>query len=82
MAVSPSHSSISFAARNVAIGLTLYMPAYLGAEPWVGSKTPYAIADIAGRGESQAADELGGQVGDDVAEQVFGDEDVVIVGDS
>ncbi len=41
LAVSPIQSSIILAARIVAMGLTLYIPAYLGAEPWVGSKTAY-----------------------------------------
>ncbi len=37
--VSPIQSSIILADRMVAMGLTLYCPAYFGAEPWVGSKT-------------------------------------------
>ena len=41
MSVSPSQSSIILTARIVAMGLTLYMPAYFGAEPCVGSKTAY-----------------------------------------
>ncbi len=41
LAVSPIQSSIILAARIVAMGLTLYIPEYFGAEPWVGSKTPY-----------------------------------------
>ncbi len=40
ISVSPSQSSIILAARMVAIGFTLYMPAYFGAEPCEGSKTP------------------------------------------
>src|SRR5437867_9006669 len=32
-----SQSSISFAVKSIAIGLTLYWPAYFGAEPCVGS---------------------------------------------
>ena len=36
---SPSQSSIILAARIVAMGLTLYWPAYFGAEPCVGSNT-------------------------------------------
>src|SRR5438034_4376076 len=34
-----SQSSISFAVKSIAIGLTLYWPAYFGAEPCVGSNT-------------------------------------------
>ena len=37
--VSPSQSSIILAARMVAMGFTLYWPAYFGALPWLGSKT-------------------------------------------
>src|ERR1035438_2853581 len=36
---SPSQSSIILTARIVAMGLTLYCPAYFGAEPCVGSNT-------------------------------------------
>ena len=39
MSVSFNQSSISFEVKSIAIGLTLYWPAYFGAEPWVGSKT-------------------------------------------
>ena len=37
--VSPSQSSIILAVRIVAIGFTLYWPAYFGADPCVGSNT-------------------------------------------
>jgi 4-hydroxybenzoate polyprenyltransferase len=36
--LSPSQSNISLTASSMAVGLTLYRPAYLGAEPCVGSK--------------------------------------------
>ena len=39
LSASPSQSSIILAARIVAIGFTLFCPAYLGAEPCVGSNT-------------------------------------------
>jgi hypothetical protein len=60
------------------MGLTLYCPAYLGALPWVGSKTAYLSPRLA-RGEAEAADEAGAEVADDVAEHVLGDEHRVVL---
>src|SRR5437762_12196578 len=39
ISVSLSQSSISFAVKSIAIGLTLYWLAYFGADPCVGSNT-------------------------------------------
>ena len=60
------------------MGLTLYWPAYFGAEPWVGSKTASLRPMLPEQPKPEAADHLGAQVGDDVAEQVGGHQHVVV----
>ena len=56
---SPSQSSIILAARMVAMGLTLYWPAYLGAQPWLGSNTASFSPMLPRAAEAQAAHHLG-----------------------
>ena len=49
----------------------------LGAEPWTGSKSEVrAGVDVGGGGEAESAGELRGEVADDVAEEIVGDDDV------
>ena len=64
----------------IAIGLTLFRPAYFGAEPCVGSKTAAFVAEVRPGREPQAADQPRAQVGDDVAVQVRQHEHVVLLG--
>ena len=64
----------------MAIGFTLYWPAYLGALPWLGSKTPSFVADVGRAGEAQAADHLRREVADDVAEEIRRHQDAVALG--
>ncbi len=59
-------------------GFTLFCPAYLGAEPWVGSNTARCCPDVARAAEAQPAHHLRAEVGDDVAVEVRGDQDVVV----
>ena len=60
------------------MGFTIPRPAMSGAVPCTGSNRPRPVRgiDVGGRGDAHAADELGGQVGEDVAEQVARDDDV------
>ena len=54
-------------------------PAMSGAEPWTGSNMLRSRAigvDVAAGGQADAAGDGGGEVGEDVAEQVVGDDDV------
>ena len=50
MSVSFSQSSISLDVSNIAIGLTLYWPAYFRAEPCVGSITDDQFAEFTKNG--------------------------------
>ena len=77
-AVSPSSRSISAAVRIMATGLARPVPAMSGAVPWIGSKMPGppSPSEADGR-EPDAARDRGGEVGEDVAEQVLGDDHVV-----
>ena len=53
----------------------------LGAEPWTGSKSEVrAGMDVAGGREAEAAGELRGEIADDVAEEIVGDDDVELAG--
>ena len=61
---------MSFPERIIAVGFTLFRPLYLGAEPWVASKTAAIVADVRARRDSEPADETGGHVADDVAVEV------------
>ena len=64
----------------IAIGLTLFWPAYFGAEPCVGSKTAASLAEVRAGREAEAADQAGAEVGDDVAVEVRQHEHVVLLG--
>ncbi len=66
--------------RSCAIGLTLFWPAYFGAEPCVGSKTATPLAEVRAGRDAEAADQSGGEVGDDVAVQVRQHHHVVLLG--
>ena len=77
----PKNSSIMPEARTEPKGLAMPFPAMLGAEPWTGSKSEVlAGVDVGGGGEAEAAGELGGEVADDVAEEIVGDDDVELAG--
>ena len=62
------------------MGFALFRPAYLGAEPWTGSKTAASVPMLAPGRDAQPADEAGAQVADDVAVQVRQDHHVVQLG--
>ena len=64
-----------------AIGLILPVPVYFGALPPIGSNmlTPSGV-DVAAGGDAHAALDDAGEVGDDVAEHVRGDDHVVELG--
>ena len=66
--------------RMVAVGFTLFLPVYLGAEPWIGSKTAMVVAHVGAWGHAQAAHQAGAEVAQDVAKQVGGHDHVVLVG--
>ena len=51
-----------------------------GAVPWQGWKTACRSPDIRRRGDPQAADQAGGEVGEDVPQQVLRDENVEPLG--
>ena len=54
------------------------LPAMSGAEPWIGSYNPArAVAERRRRQQAERTGECRGFVGQDVAEQVLGDDDVV-----
>ncbi len=78
-AVSPSQSSIILADRMVAIGFTLYWPAYFGALPWLGSNTPSLSPMLAEHAKPESADHLRREVADDVAEEVRRDHHAVVL---
>ena len=62
----------------VAAGLARPVPAMSGAEPWIASNRPGpAGAERRRRREADAAADGRGEVGQDVAEHVLGDDDVV-----
>ena len=69
-----------------AIGLAMPWPAMSGAEPWTGSyialRRPRGVGGTQrGRGQhAEAAGQHGGAVGEDVAEQIVGDDDVELLG--
>ena len=80
---SPRKSSMRAAERMAAAGLALPVPAMSWAAPWTGSNSdgPGAVGVEVGRGGvADAPGHRAGQVGDDVAEQVVGDDHVVAVG--
>ena len=65
--------------RIAAVGSALRCPAMSGAEPCTGSNmlgvVPLGV-DVAAGGQTDAAGDGAGQVGQDVAEQVVGDDHV------
>ena len=77
--VQPTVSSISAADRMAPIGLATFFPASGGADPWTGSKSEvrpgWMLPDAAMPSPpcKRPAD-----VGDDVAEQVVGDDHLVL----
>ena len=76
---SPRWSSSSEAERIAAVGSAFCWPAMSGAEPCTGSNMRGRGAvgvDVAGGREADAAGDGGGEVGDDVAEEVVGDDHV------
>ena len=79
-ACSPRWRSIRTPDRISAVGFALFWPAYLGAEPWTGSKTAASVADVGARRDAEPADEARRQVAHDVAVQVRQDEHVVQLG--
>src|SRR4030095_9606007 len=68
--VSPRWRSISMPESIIAIGLTLFWPLYLGAEPWVASNTATRSPRLAPGATPEPADEARPEVRDDVAVQV------------
>ena len=81
----PSEVRSSIAAdRIVPIGLAMSWPAMSGAEPWIGSYSPNVpcvgppLAERGRRQHAEAPGEHGRLVGQDVAEQVLGDDDVEV----
>ena len=65
--------------RIVAVGSAMPLPAMSGAEPCTGSNIDGLVpldVDVAAGRQPDAAGDRGGEVGEDVAEQVVGDDDV------
>ena len=78
--VRPRCSSSSPTDSTVAVGSATPWPAMSGAEPCTGSNMLGLVPDdveVAAGGQPDAAGHRGGDVGDDVAEEVVGDDDVV-----
>ena len=76
---SPRWSSISDADRIAAVGSAFCWPAMSGAEPCTGSNMEGVVRSgltLPRRGQADAAGDRGGEVGDDVAEEVVGDDHV------
>jgi hypothetical protein len=63
------------AERIVAAGFAIPLPAMSGAEPWAAWKA-VCVPNVCGGREAEPADRACAQVGEDVAEHVFRDEDV------
>ena len=78
--VSPRWRSIRTPERISAVGLALFWPAYLGAEPWTASKTAASVPMFAPGRHAQPADQAGAQVADDVAVEVRQHQHVVQLG--
>ena len=55
-------------------------PAMSGAEPWAAWAIAWVSGGVQRRGDAQRSGDLAGQVGQDVAEHVLGDDDVELVG--
>ena len=62
--------------RSIAAGFAIPFPAMSGAEPWTGSKSRRAVAEAGGGRDPEAACNVGGDVGEDVAEGVLRQEHV------
>ena len=78
---SPRKSSIRAALRMAATGLALSWPAMSGAEPCTGSNIDGPVRSgfrLADDGEADAAGYGAAEVGEDVAEEVVGDDHVVV----
>ena len=77
----PSVSSISAADRIAPIGLATFFPASGGAEPCTGSNSDVrAGMDVARGRHAEPALQRAADVGDDVAEQVVGDDHLELAG--
>ncbi len=82
-AASPRCSSISTALQTAPHGFAMPWPAMSGAEPCTGSKSAghaAAGAEVRARRHAHAALQRGAEVGEDVAEEIRGDDDVEAVG--
>ena len=75
----PRWSSICAAPSSSAQGLAMPLPAMSGAEPCTASKIAASVPMLAPGARPEAADQAGAQVGNDVAEQVGGDDDVELL---
>ena len=70
-AFSPRKSSIIWIEETIPRGQATFFPAYLGAEPWMGSNMEvWPGMDVPRRGDPHAALDHGGQISDDVSEHV------------
>ena len=76
---SPRWRSMSMPESIIAVGLALFWPLYLGASrAWLEQR---GLAAVVGAGrDAEAADEAGGEVGDDVAVEVRQHQHVVQLG--
>jgi len=63
-----------------AVGLALSWPAMSGAEPWTASKMAHSAPRFAPGTRPRPPTEGRAEVGEDVAVEVFGEDDVVLVG--
>ena len=78
--VSPSQSSIMAVERIMAVGLAMPWPAMSGAVPWLGWKTACLSPMSAEGAKPMPPIKAGAEVGEDVAEEVLGGEDVEVPG--
>ena len=77
----PSVSSISAVERIAPIGFATFFPASGGAEPWTGSNSEVLPGwMLPGRGHAEPALQRAADIGDDVAEQVVGDDHLILPG--
>ena len=79
--VRPSVSSISAADRIAPIGFATFFPASGGADPCTGSNSDVRPGmNVARRRHAEAALQRAADVGDDVAEQIVGDDHLELPG--